>query len=207
MGECAIRLAREVGYYGAGTVEFVVDDDDGRFYFLEMNTRIQVEHPVTEMVTGRDLVAEQIRVASGLPLSFSQDEIVLQGHAIECRINAENPDRNFMPSPGKIAEWHAPQGEGVRVDSHMYSGATVPPYYDSLLAKLIVHAPDRSLAIMRMREALAQLRVAGVSSTASFHGHVLEHPDFVAGRVTTRWVEDSFLPERKKALKSAASSA
>jgi acetyl-CoA carboxylase biotin carboxylase subunit len=207
MGECAIRLAREVGYYGAGTVEFVVDDDDGRFYFLEMNTRIQVEHPVTEMVTGRDLVAEQIRVACGLPLSFKQDDIVLQGHAIECRINAENPDRNFMPSPGKIAEWHAPEGEGVRVDSHMYSGATVPPYYDSLLAKLIVHAPDRSLAIERMRDALAQLRVAGVSSTASFHVHVLEHPDFAAGRVTTRWVEDSFLPERKKALKSAGSSA
>lgn len=203
MGECAVRLAKNVGYYGAGTVEYVVDDRDGKFYFLEMNTRIQVEHPVTEMITGCDLVAEQIRIASGLPLSFSQDDIQLNGHAIECRINAEEPDRNFLPSPGTVSEWCPPQGEGVRVDTHCFSGATVPPFYDSLLAKLIVHAPTRTEAIARMRKALEELKVAGLSTTANFHHAVLDHADFVAGRVTTRWVEDVFVPARKQALKQA----
>ncbi|MFK9082128.1 acetyl-CoA carboxylase biotin carboxylase subunit [Pseudomonas neuropathica] len=203
MGECAVRLARNVGYFGAGTIEFVVDDRDGKFYFLEMNTRIQVEHPVTEMITGLDLVAEQIRIAAGLPLSFSQADVKLVGHAIECRINAEDPDRHFLPSPGLVSEWLPPKGPGVRVDTHCYSGATVPPFYDSLLAKLIVHAPTRNEAIVLMRKALEDMKVVGLSTTARFHHAVLDHPDFVAGLVTTRWVEDVFVPARKQALKQA----
>lgn len=198
MGEAAVRLARNVDYTGAGTVEFVLDDDSGKYYFLEMNTRIQVEHPVTEMITGRDLVVEQIRVACGLPLSFTQDDIVLEGHAIECRINAENPDRSFMPSPGRIEQWRAPEGDGVRVDTHCYPGAEVPPYYDSLLAKVIVHAATRAQAIQRMDEALANLHSVGPHTTTSFHRAVLAHPDFISGSVTTRWVEESFLPGRGK---------
>jgi acetyl-CoA carboxylase, biotin carboxylase subunit len=194
MGRCAVGLAKNVDYVGAGTVEFVVDDRDGKFYFLEMNTRIQVEHPVTEMISGRDLVAEQIRVASGLPLSFTQDDIVLKGHSIECRINAEDPDLGFAPSPGQVLDWSAPRGEGVRVDTHCYTGYTVSPYYDSLLAKVIVHAPTRGEAIEKMRTALAELKVEGLTTTAAFHRGVLAHPDFTDGAVTTRWVEDVFLP-------------
>ncbi|AQW56092.1 acetyl-CoA carboxylase biotin carboxylase subunit [Streptomyces violaceusniger] len=200
MGESAVRLARNVDYVGAGTVEFVVDDRDNSYYFLEMNTRIQVEHPVTEMISGRDLVAEQIRIASGLPLSFTQDEIVLHGHAIECRINAEDPDRGFFPSPGLVEEWAPPCGEGVRVDTHCYSGYTVSPYYDSLLAKIIVHAPTRAEAIEKMRTALCELTVSGPMTTAAFHHAVLAHPHFSEGAVTTRWVEDIFLPSRKRDL-------
>jgi acetyl-CoA carboxylase biotin carboxylase subunit len=197
MGECAVRLAKKVGYFSAGTVEFVVDDSDGKFYFLEMNTRIQVEHPVTEMITGRDLVVEQIRVACGLPLSFSQNDITLAGHAIECRINAEDANRNFLPSPGQVTGWRAPQGDGIRVDTHCFAGASVPPYYDSLLAKVIVHAPTRAGAIERMKRALHDLHILGPATTAEFHRSVLEHPDFLDGRITTRWVEDVFLPKRK----------
>jgi acetyl-CoA carboxylase biotin carboxylase subunit len=207
MGECAVRLASNVGYFGAGTVEFVVDDDNKQFYFLEMNTRIQVEHPVTEMITGRDLVVEQIRVACGLPLSFGQGDITLQGHAIECRINAEDPDRNFLPNPGRVIDWRAPCGEGMRIDTHCYPGASVPPYYDSLLAKLIVHAPTRAEAIERMQQALQDLQVVGPVTTAGFHRSVLGHPDFLDSRVTTRWVEDVFLPQRKRALKGARAQA
>ena len=199
MGAAAVALARRVAYEGAGTVEFVFDDSDGRFYFLEMNTRIQVEHPVTEMVTGIDLVAEQLRVAAGLPLSFSQDQLVQTGHAIECRINAEDPDRNFLPRPGVVARWTPPQGEGVRCDSHCHDGYNVTPYYDSLLGKLIVHAPTRAQAIDRMRDALQSLQVDGPATTAPFHRAVLSHEDFAAGRVTTRWVEDTFMPQRKAA--------
>ncbi|MGC5005765.1 acetyl-CoA carboxylase biotin carboxylase subunit [Streptomyces sp. DT203] len=198
MGQAAVRLAENVDYVGAGTVEFVVDDRDGEFYFLEMNTRIQVEHPVTEMISGRDLVAEQIRVASGLPLSFTQDDIVLQGHSIECRINAEDADRGFAPSPGLVSDWSAPRGEGIRVDTHCYPGYTVSPYYDSLLAKAIVHAPTRAEAIEKMRTLLAALRVDGPTTTAAFHRAVLAHPDFSDGAVTTRWVEDVFLPSRSQ---------
>ncbi|HEX6017634.1 MAG TPA: acetyl-CoA carboxylase biotin carboxylase subunit [Burkholderiaceae bacterium] len=198
MCEAALRLARNVGYFGAGTVEFVVDARDGNFYFLEMNTRIQVEHPVTEMVTGRDLVAEQIRVAAGLPLSFTQEEIRTQGHAIECRINAEDSERNFMPRPGRITAWQAPAGEGVRLDSHCHAGYAVPPYYDSMIGKLIAHAATRPEAIARMEGALAELRVVGVPTTAAFHRAVLAHPDFAAGQVTTRWVEEVFLPARAR---------
>jgi acetyl-CoA carboxylase biotin carboxylase subunit len=207
MGESAVRLAKNVDYRGAGTVEFVVDDRDNSFYFLEMNTRIQVEHPVTEMVSGRDLVAEQIRVACGLPLSFAQDDIVLSGHAIECRINAENPDQGFFPSPGLVEEWTAPTGAGVRVDTHCYSGYTVSPYYDSLLAKVIVHAPSRGEAIQKMGAALAGLRVSGPTTTAPFHSAVLAHPDFAGGAVTTRWVEDTFLPARQQELTPAGAPA
>jgi acetyl-CoA carboxylase biotin carboxylase subunit len=207
MGECAVSLTRNAEYCGAGTIEFVVDQRDNRYFFLEMNTRIQVEHPVTEMITGFDLVAEQIRVAAGLPLSFTQADVQLQGHAIECRINAEDPDRNFLPRPGLISRWDVPEGEGVRVDSHCYAGYTVPPYYDSLLGKLIVHAPTREQAIARMRQALGGLRVEGPSTTAPFHDAVLAHDDFMNGKVTTRWVEETFLPERKAAQKAAAQAA
>ncbi|MBE0550302.1 MAG: ATP-grasp domain-containing protein, partial [Rubrivivax sp.] len=204
IGEAAVALARSVGYHGAGTVEFVLDDRDGRFYFLEMNTRIQVEHPVTEMVTGFDLVAEQLRVAAGLPLSFTQAQVVQRGHAIECRINAEDPERNFLPRPGLLARWAPPEGEGIRCDSHCHDGYTVTPYYDSLLGKLIVHAPTREQAIARMRDALQRLQVEGPATTAPFHRAVLEHEDFRNGRVTTRWVEDVFIPQRKAAAKAAA---
>ena len=207
MGECAVSLTRNAEYCGAGTIEFVVDQRDNRYFFLEMNTRIQVEHPVTEMITGFDLVAEQIRVAAGLPLSFTQADVQLQGHAIECRINAEDPDRNFLPRPGLISRWDVPTGEGIRVDSHCYAGYTVPPYYDSLLGKLIVHAPTREQAIARMRQALGGLRVEGPSTTAPFHDAVLAHDDFMNGKVTTRWVEETFLPERKAAQKAAAQAA
>jgi acetyl-CoA carboxylase biotin carboxylase subunit len=203
MGACAVQLAKKVGYFSAGTVEFVVDDSDGKFYFLEMNTRIQVEHPVTEMITGRDLVIEQIRVACGLPLSFSQNDISLAGHAIECRINAEDANRNFLPSPGEVTAWRPPQGEGIRVDTHCFSGAVVSPYYDSLLAKLIVHAPTRADAIELMKRALDELHIVGPATTAEFHRSVLDEPDFVGGRITTRWVEDVFLPKRKAAAGQA----
>ncbi|MGB3067634.1 MAG: acetyl-CoA carboxylase biotin carboxylase subunit [Ottowia sp.] len=207
MGRCAVQLARNVGYTSAGTVEFVLDEAAGRFYFLEMNTRIQVEHPVTELVTGIDLVAEQIRVAQGLPLSFAQEGVTLQGHAIECRINAEDFNKNFLPKPGLITNWVSPEGTGVRLDSHCYPGYAVPPNYDSLLAKLIVHAPDRSTAIERMREALASLRIEGIPSTISFHQEVLQDPAFIEARVTTRWVEQRFLPDRKARLRAEAEAA
>jgi acetyl-CoA carboxylase biotin carboxylase subunit len=202
-----VSLTRNAHYCGAGTIEFVVDQRDNRYFFLEMNTRIQVEHPVTEMVTGFDLVAEQIRVAAGLPMSFTQADVKLQGHAIECRINAEDPERNFLPRPGLISLWEIPSGDGIRVDSHCYSGYTVPPYYDSLLGKLIVHAATREQAIERMRLALAGLRVEGPTTTALFHESVLAHEDFLNGNVTTRWVEETFLPQRKAAQKAAKDAA
>lgn len=201
MCSSAVRLAKNVEYYSAGTVEFVFDDRTGQFYFLEMNTRIQVEHPVTEMIAGRDLVAEQLRVASGLPLSFRQEQVKLEGHAIECRINAEDPDRNFLPSPGTVRAWSAPQGAGIRVDTHCHSGSTIPPFYDSLLAKVIVHAPTRDEAISAMRSALADLQIEGVATTARFHRELLEHPDFLQAKVTTRWVEEVFLPQRSNERK------
>jgi acetyl-CoA carboxylase biotin carboxylase subunit len=193
LGAAAVKLARRVRYCGAGTVEFVLDDDSGGFYFLEMNTRIQVEHPVTEMVTGRDIVAEQIRIAAGQSISFRQDEVALVGHAIECRINAEDPARGFMPAPGSLTAWAPPSGEGVRVDTHCFAGYCIPPYYDSLLAKLVVHGRDRASAITRMRDALHRFKVEGVSTTIPFHLRVLDHDDFQGGRVTTRWVEESLL--------------
>ena len=199
LAQAAVRLATRVNYRGAGTVEFVYDEKSHDAYFLEMNTRIQVEHPVTEMVTGIDLVAEQIRVASGEPLSFRQQDITTTGHSIECRINAEDPSRNFMPSPGRILSWTTPAGEGVRVDTHCEAGYVVPPYYDSLLAKLIVHGRDRAHAIERMRDSLRTFHVEGVSTTVGFHLDVMTNEDFVAGRVNTRWVEEEFLAKRKPA--------
>ncbi|MBT2326882.1 acetyl-CoA carboxylase biotin carboxylase subunit [Variovorax paradoxus] len=204
MGRCAVQLALNVDYVGAGTVEFVLDDTSGTFYFLEMNTRIQVEHPVTECVTGFDLVSEQIRVAQGLRLSFSQRDVRLNGHAIECRINAEDPNRNFLPNPGTISAWDAPDGTGVRLDTHCFAGYAVSPYYDSLLGKLIVHGATRSEAIARMRAALDAFHVEGIPTTLPFHREVLDAPAFLEGNVTTRWVEETYLPERKARQRAAA---
>ncbi|MFL5539957.1 MAG: acetyl/propionyl/methylcrotonyl-CoA carboxylase subunit alpha, partial [Longimicrobiaceae bacterium] len=193
MGATAVAAARAVGYEGAGTVEFLYHE--GQFYFLEMNTRIQVEHPVTEMCTGVDLVREQIRTAAGLPLTLPDHVIQLRGHAIECRINAEDPARNFAPSPGTIATFHPPGGPGVRVDTHMYAGYRVPPFYDSLLMKLIVHAATRDEAIARMRRALAETVIEGVHTTLPFLQAVMDHPGFVAGDVDTRFL-DRMMSER-----------
>jgi acetyl-CoA carboxylase, biotin carboxylase subunit len=203
LAAAAVRLAQRVAYVGAGTVEFVFDEDTRSWYFLEMNTRIQVEHPVTEMITGRDLVAEQISIAAGAPISFTQDEVHLAGHAIECRINAEDATRNFMPAPGRLQAWAAPEGPGIRVDTHCYPGYLVPPYYDSLLAKVITHGTDRQEALTRMGAALARLEVTGVPTTAPFHRQVLAHDDFKSARVTTRWVEETFLPSREEATPAA----
>jgi acetyl-CoA carboxylase, biotin carboxylase subunit len=188
MGDAAVALASTIGYIGAGTVEFLLDPD-GRFYFMEMNTRIQVEHPVTEMVTSFDLVKEQIRVAAGQPISFQGDGRRLRGHAIECRINAEDPYRNFQPCPGLITAYHPPGGPGVRVDTHVYAGYTVPPYYDSLLAKVIVHGYDRPEAITRMGQALDSFILEGVTTTIPFLARVIRHPDFISGKVDTRFLE------------------
>lgn len=189
--DAAVRMIRGAQYSNAGTVEFIVDPDDN-FYFIEVNARIQVEHPVSEMITGVDLIKEQIRVAAGLPLSFEQQDLKCIGHAIECRINAENSDRNFQPSPGKIQEMFAPGGLGVRFDSHVYAGYTVPPHYDSMIGKLIVHRPTRDEAIATMRRALAELQVKGIATTASFHDMVLQHPEFVSGKHDTKFVEREF---------------
>jgi acetyl-CoA carboxylase, biotin carboxylase subunit len=188
IGDAAVRLAEAIGYVGAGTVEFLLDED-GAFYFMEMNTRIQVEHPVTEMCTNFDLVKEQIRVAAGEPLSFVMNGHRLRGHAIECRVNAEDPARNFQPSPGTITAYHPPGGPGVRVDTHIYDGYTVPPYYDSLLAKVIVHGNTRQEALARMRQALDSFIIEGVTTTIPFLSRVLRHPDFIAGTVDTKFLE------------------
>ena len=188
MGDAAVALAARIGYVGAGTLEFLLDTD-GSFYFMEMNTRIQVEHPVTEMVTGFDLVKEQLRVAAGEPLSLPQELNGLRGHAIECRVNAEDPARNFQPSPGQITAYHPPGGPGIRVDTHVYAGYTVPPHYDSLLAKVIVHGRDRAEALARMGQALDSFILEGVTTTIPFLARVIRHPDFVAGRVDTRFLE------------------
>jgi acetyl-CoA carboxylase biotin carboxylase subunit len=188
MGEAAVALSSNIGYIGAGTLEFLLDTD-GSFYFMEMNTRIQVEHPVTEMVTSFDLVKEQIRVAGGERISFQGDGRRLRGHAIECRINAEDPYRGFQPSPGQITAYHPPGGPGVRVDTHVYAGYTVPPYYDSLLAKVIVHGNDREEALTRMGQALDSFILEGITTTIPFLARVIRHPDFVAGKVDTRFLE------------------
>lgn len=188
MGRAAVAAAKAVDYHGAGTVEFLLDKH-GKFYFMEMNTRIQVEHPVTEMITGIDLIKEQIRVACGQPLSFSQEEVRLDGWAIECRINAENPQKNFMPSPGKVQRYLPPGGYGVRVDSAVYPGYEIPPFYDSMVAKLIVWGKDRQEAIARMRRALDEFVVDGVHTTIPFHAKLLEHPDFVSGHFATNFLE------------------
>jgi acetyl-CoA carboxylase biotin carboxylase subunit len=188
------RMISALEYAGAATCEFLVDPDRGSAGFLEINARLQVEHPVSEMVTGIDIVREQLRIAGGEGLSVSQGEIEITGHAVEVRINAESPQRDFAPSPGTLTEWVAPVGTDVRLDTACYPGWTVPPNYDSLLAKLIVAAPDRGAALERTRRALRHLRVGGVETTAGFALDLLEHPDVVAGDVHTRWVEEEFLP-------------
>lgn len=180
MGEAAVKAAKAAGYTNAGTIEFLLEKN-GSFYFMEMNTRIQVEHPVTEWVTGIDLVKEQIRIASGEKLLFSQEDITLTGHAIECRINAEDPAKNFRPSPGMITDLYLPGGKGVRMDTAIYSGYTIPPYYDSMLAKLIVHGKNREEAILKMRSALGEVIIEGVKTNADYQYEILHHPDFVSG--------------------------
>ena len=189
MGQAALKGASAVGYASAGTVEFLLDAS-GEFYFLEMNTRIQVEHPVTEMVTGLDLVKWQIRIAAGASLPCAQDLFAFKGHAIECRINAEDPDHHFRPSPGTIATFHMPGGPGIRVDSHVYAGYTVPPQYDSLLAKLIGYGDTRDEAIARAVRALDEFVIEGVPTTIPFHLHALQHEDFRTGRTTTEFVNE-----------------
>jgi acetyl-CoA carboxylase biotin carboxylase subunit len=187
MGDAAVRVAQAIHYVGVGTVEFLLDPS-GKFYFMEMNTRIQVEHPVTEMVTGLDLIAEQIRVAQGEPLGFSQGDVQLRGHAIECRINAEDPDHNFRPHPGRITGYLPPGGPGVRIDSHVYTDYEIPPYYDSLIGKLIVWSSDRATSIQRMRRALREFAITGVPTTLGFHQKILETPEFQRGEVYTNFV-------------------
>ncbi|MDH3368661.1 MAG: acetyl-CoA carboxylase biotin carboxylase subunit [Gemmatimonadota bacterium] len=188
MGEAAVKAASRINYVGAGTVEFLLDPD-GHFYFMEMNTRIQVEHPVTEMVTNFDLVKEQIRVAAGERVQLHLKGNRVRGHAIECRVNAEDPFRNFQPSPGTITAFHPPGGPGVRVDTHIYAGYTVPPYYDSLIAKVIVHGRDRQEALARMHQALDSFIVEGITTNIPFLQRVIRHPDFEAGNVDTKFLE------------------
>ena len=194
MGEAAVRAARAVGYEGAGTVEFLLDGDGQHFYFMEMNTRIQVEHGVTELVTGVDLVRQQLRVASGLSLDIAQEDVRLTGHAIECRVNAEDPAAGFRPCPGKVEFLHFPGGAGVRVDSALYNGCTLSPYYDSLAAKLMVHAPTRLEAIRKMRRCLEEFALEGFPTNAELSYEILFHPTFVRGGCTTAFLDES-LPE------------
>lgn len=197
MGEAAVKAAQAVNYCGAGTVEFLLDKN-GDFYFMEMNTRIQVEHPVTEMVTGVDLIKEQISVAFGNKLMIKQKDIRITGHAIECRINAENPAKNFMPSPGTIHMYLPPGGYGVRVDSSCYPGYTVSPFYDSMVAKLIVHGKDRNEAIQRMKRALNEFVIDGINTTIPFHIELLHHPEFIAGEFDTGFLEKNNIIAKNK---------
>ncbi len=192
MGEAAVKAAKSINYVGAGTVEFLVDKS-GNFYFMEMNTRIQVEHPVTEVVTGLDLIAEQIRVAQGEKLSITQKQVVLKGHAIECRINAEDPEHNFRPHPGRISAYLPPGGPGVRMDSHVYTDYEIPPYYDSLIGKLIVWGENREAAIKRMKRALRECGITGIPTTIGFHQKILETPAFLKGEVYTNFVEEHLM--------------
>src|SRR5688572_23583016 len=186
MGEACANACREVGYRGAGTMEFLYEN--GRFYFIEMNTRVQVEHPVTEMVTGIDIVKAQLRVAAGEPLQMKQEEVKITGHAIECRINAEDP-KGFVPSPGPIRLWHAPGGPGIRVDSHIYSGYNVPPFYDSMIGKVIAHGETRDAAIARMKNALAEMVVEGIKTTIPLHQEIFNHAAFKAGGLDIHYLE------------------
>lgn len=186
IGELAAKVVREMGYRGVGTMEFLYED--GHFYFIEMNTRLQIEHTISEMVTGIDLVREQIRVAAGLPLSYKQEDIVFSGHAIECRINAENPE-TFLPSPGKVTSFHAPGGLGVRVDSAIYEGYKIPPYYDSMIAKLIVHGTSRNECLLRLRRTLEEFVIGGVDTTLGLHRNIINQPDFINGNYDIHWLE------------------
>jgi len=188
MQEASVKLITSIGYENAGTIEYLVDEKAENFYFMEMNTRIQVEHPVTEEVMGCELIKEQIRVAAGEPLSEHVLNASPRGHAIECRINAEDPYNNFCPSPGTITLWYTPGGKGVRIDTHVYSGYTVPPHYDSMIAKLIVTAATRTLAIARMKRALAEFKIEGIKTTIPFQQEIIDHPDFINGKYNIEWV-------------------
>ncbi len=188
MGEAAVKAAKATGYYSAGTIEFLLDQNN-EFYFMEMNTRIQVEHPVTEMITGVDLIKEQIKIAAGETLALRQEDVKISGHAIECRINAEDPDKNFMPCPGTVNYIHFPGGKGIRVDSALYAGCTIPPYYDSMVAKLIVHDETRELAIKKMRSALGELIVQGVKTNLDYQYEILNDEEYVKGNVDTGFIE------------------
>ena len=196
MADASVALIKNIGYENAGTIEYLVDDKGENFYFMEMNTRIQVEHPVTEEVMGCELIKEQIRIAGGQPLSTHVLEASPRGHSIECRINAEDPFNNFCPSPGKIEMWYAPGGKGVRVDTHVYSGYTVPPHYDSMIAKLIVTGASREIAIARMKRALGEFMIRGIKTTIPFQQEIIAHPDFAAGTYDIGWVA-RYLEERK----------
>ena len=191
MGEVAVRAAKAANYESAGTIEFLLDKNK-KFYFMEMNTRIQVEHPVTEMVTGLDLVKEQIFIAAGEKLQWKQKDIHITGHAIECRLNAENPAKNFMPCPGKIDYLHLPGGNGVRIDSAIYSGYTIPPNYDSMIAKIIVHGKDRQTAIDKMRSALGEVNIDGITTNLDYQYDIITHPVFQSGNITTSFIENYF---------------
>ena len=195
IGEAAVRAAQSVGYENAGTIEFLLDEAKGEFYFMEMNTRVQVEHPVTEFVTGVDIVKEQIKIANGQELSFSQDDVEIRGHAIECRINAENPAFNFAPSPGKISNVYLPSGGvGLRVDSAVYPGYTIPLYYDSMIAKIIVHGENRFDALMKMQRALYELEIDGVVTNSGFQLDLISDPNVIAGDYDTAFLMEKFLP-------------
>ena len=189
MGEAAVKAAQAVNYRGAGTVEFIFDHINQKFYFMEMNTRIQVEHPVTEMITGIDLIQQQLKIASGEKLKYKQEDIKINGWSIECRINAENPSKNFMPSPGEVTMYMPPGGFGVRVDSAMYTGYSIPPYYDSMVAKLIVHADTREEAVARMKRALDEFIIEGVETTIPFHARLMDHEIFKSGDFDTKFLE------------------
>jgi acetyl-CoA carboxylase biotin carboxylase subunit len=186
IGKVALSAMEKMGYRSAGTLEFLYQD--GEFFFIEMNTRLQVEHPITEMITGVDLVREQIRIAAGMPLEFTQKDIRFEGHAIECRVNAENPE-TFMPSPGKVSDYHAPGGLGVRVDSALYAGYAIPPYYDSLIAKLVVHGQSRNECLMRLRRALEEYVIDGVQTTIPLHQRLIGETDFINGDYNIHWLE------------------
>lgn len=188
MGKAAVKAAKATGYVNAGTIEFLLDKN-GSFYFMEMNTRIQVEHPVTEWVTGIDLVKEQIRIASGEKLSYTQEEVRLDGHAIECRINAENPEKGFRPSPGTITDMYLPGGKGIRIDSAVYSGYCIPPYYDSMIAKLIVWAENRQEAIRKMQSALGETVIEGIDTNIDYQYEILNHPDYLSGNVDVGFIQ------------------
>lgn len=199
LGEAAVTAAQAVSYVNAGTIEFLLDESTGDFYFMEMNTRVQVEHPVTEFVTGVDIVKEQIRIAAGQPLSISQEAVEIRGHAIECRINAENPKYNFAPSPGKITDLHMPSGGvGLRVDSAVYNGYTIPPYYDSMIAKIIVHGENRFDALMKMQRALYEFEVEGLVTNAEFQLDLISDQHVIAGDYDTSFLMESFLPNYQK---------
>ena len=197
MGEAAVRAAKAAGYQNAGTIEFLLEKN-GNFYFMEMNTRIQVEHPVTEWVTGIDLIKEQIRIASGRRLSYTQEDIHLNGHAIECRINAENPAKGFCPAPGTITDMYLPGGKGIRIDSAIYSGYTIPPYYDSMVAKLIVWAKNRSEAVRKMQSALGEVIIEGIDTNVDYQYEILNRPDYLSGDI-----DIEFIAENEEALKAA----